>query len=233
MNNIQKLLEESPEAYYWAGFLMADGSFNHQHNSLELSLSKTDRGHLEKFGKFIDRPVLSYKHRNKNRFGSKGLFYRVAGTDNTHIPVLLKKFDYKQKKTYNPPTKININDDNLFLCFLIGFIDGDGSINIKRYKGREERKDCYIRIENHSSWLKILSSFRKRLYNISDIQEKHFSKIGSKGFLTSRGYAQINIGNSKAIWTLKNKIKEFNLPVLERKWLKVQDTFSTKFERNI
>lgn len=49
---LYKLLENSPEAYYWLGFLFADGHFT-QSNRLILSLSIKDKEQLEKFIKFI------------------------------------------------------------------------------------------------------------------------------------------------------------------------------------
>lgn len=49
---LYKLLENSPEAYYWLGFLFADGHFT-QSNRLVLSVSIKDKVHLERFIKFI------------------------------------------------------------------------------------------------------------------------------------------------------------------------------------
>ena len=47
---IERLLEETPETYYWIGFLMADGciSFNQSRNDYHLSLaiSQKDKEHL-------------------------------------------------------------------------------------------------------------------------------------------------------------------------------------------
>lgn len=51
-NNIHKLLLETEEAYYWAGFLTADGSFS-KNFRLSLKLSKKDKSHEYKFRNFI------------------------------------------------------------------------------------------------------------------------------------------------------------------------------------
>ena len=53
---MQRLLEESNEAYYWIGFLLADGSFG-KTERLSLKLASKDDDHVRKFAKFVGRPV--------------------------------------------------------------------------------------------------------------------------------------------------------------------------------
>ena len=45
---------DTEEKAYWLGFLFADGSVSARDNQVELSLSSIDRGHLQKFRRFLE-----------------------------------------------------------------------------------------------------------------------------------------------------------------------------------
>jgi hypothetical protein len=101
---------------------------------------------------------------------------------------------------------------------LIGFIDGDGTI-----QDRKITKVKFVGIKCHSSWLQILNLFIERL---SD-------QVGVKipvGKINARGYARVFITNNIHIKYLKNKAIEFNLPILTRKWDKIDLNFVSKQE---
>jgi len=65
---LERLLENTPEAYYWIGFLMADGNFDiHGYvNRLTLFLSEKDKEHIQKFSQFIEVPVTTRKEKENN-----------------------------------------------------------------------------------------------------------------------------------------------------------------------
>lgn len=48
--NLQRLLEDTPEAFYWIGFLLADGSFSKG----RIRFAIKDVEQLYRFGTFID-----------------------------------------------------------------------------------------------------------------------------------------------------------------------------------
>lgn len=131
--NLSKLLENNSCAYYWIGFLLADGTINHETMRLKLTLAKKDLSHVERFHKFIQ----SSQNISLNT---------VSCQDKLTVPKIIDKFDLKKRKTYNPPEKQLELDINLMALY-IGFIDGDGSI-----KKVHKRKDCNIIIKVHSSW---------------------------------------------------------------------------------
>ena len=113
--DISKLLENTFEAWYWVGFLLADGSFNN--NRLKLTLAIKDKEHLLKFASFI-------KYTGSLLETDKSVSVAVQNTD--LVKKLCSKYENLSKKTYKPPTILsNLSKDTLY-CILAGFIDGDG-----------------------------------------------------------------------------------------------------------
>lgn len=225
-HNLQKLLNETPEAYYWIGFIMADGYIDHINNRIKLQLN--DKEQVNKFRKFI-----GYPHVVKNKYNSyikgkqyKGHNYYVYISDTILVPEIIEKFDFKPRKTYNPP-EINITNDNLFTSFLIGFIDGDG--NIKKQSGK--RYDCRIRIKCHSSWKDLLTSFVRRIYTIFNIE--HYNAViqqPPKAKINKNGYAEIAIANSMVLCSLRNFCRLHSLPIITRKWDVIPSKPSTRYK---
>lgn len=132
-NNIDFLMQESLESYYWLGFIFADGHISN--GRLIIGLSKQDSNHLQKLA-----DKLSCKLSIKNNKCSIGVM------DKKKIKILVDKYNISNIKTYIPPNIYNITGDNL-IAFKIGFIDGDGSI-----KNVYKRKDFNIIIKCHSNW---------------------------------------------------------------------------------
>lgn len=192
--NLSVLLEDNYIAYYWLGFLMADGHFTK--NRIVLTLATKDQNQVQKFSDFIQ---------NKGNIQIRKINAGVAAMDAKIVPKIREKFSIKNRKTYEPCDLTNITDDNLLLALLIGFIDGDGSI------GKQSENSYYLRIKCHNSWLNnffIFYDLLKRLTNIDSPKPK----------ILNSGYAFIGISKNKIIKYLKNKTIEMNLPVLERKW---------------
>lgn len=202
-SDLSVLLKETPEAYYWIGFLLADGSFNKHRISLGLSIK--DKVHLLKFVEFI---------KFTGTLDETDIKCTVRAMDNKIVPKIMHKFDIKNRKTYNPP-QINFTqlNKNLLLSLICGFIDGDGCI-----KYQFKRKDFVLTIKCHASWLNILNQFGKILGD-----ETHCK-------LNSAGYAVLNITNTKLLKQLKLKVLSLNLPLLTRKWDRIDLNFRSKYE---
>lgn len=139
----------------------------------------------------------------------------LAIMDKRLVPQICQKFDIKPNKTYNPP-KISILEkfsDSQFLSFLIGFIDGDGCIK-KVYK----RKDAVIGFHCHKSWKYILQYFNQRI----------LETVGCKSpgiRIDKYGYISLGFTNSIIVNFLKIKALELKLPILKRKWNRIDETF--------
>ena len=201
--DLSKLLEESYEAYYWIGFILADGSI--EDNRLKITLAIKDKEHLEKFAKFIN-------YDGEVVVTSKNQVY--IGCKNVEIiPLLCKKFNILSNKTYNPPETISKFDLDLQYCLLAGFIDGDGCIQNQS----NGRKDFSLRIKNHSSWEHILKEFNQLIDN-SD----KFVRVKNSG------YVELIISNTEILKSFKRKIETYNLPLMSRKWEIINYDYESK-----
>jgi hypothetical protein len=121
------------ESAYWLGFLMADGCiFNARGapSGIQIALSSIDRGHLEKFRKFIgsNAPirVLPLRHGPNSMDGSKPLaFIRVCSRAIAKAAI---QFGVTPAKSLTAQCKqLEMNRH-----FWRGVIDGDGSIFVDR-----------------------------------------------------------------------------------------------------
>lgn len=204
-SNFLPLLKDNNESYYWIGFLLADGCLTRK-KLLKLSLSIKDLKHLEKFAKLINTNILftSKKWNDKEYLGCT-----TTIMDLRYIDQFIIKFDFKNQKSYNPPSieKLPKNDD-LFLSLFIGFIDGDGCIY-------SNTNSLFLSIQIHYSWLEWLNCCLTRL--------KAISKIKINKARLYKKYAIINIHNKELLYFLKEKTTNLNLPILERKWNKISN----------
>lgn len=213
------LLEEVPETYYWIGFLLADGTFYEKTRAIGLCLSDKDKEHLINFIKYIKSDcVITTRKNNFNSYdGEFSKLHQIWVSYKNIVTDIINKFGICPKKTYNPPNLPLIADDDLFISMFIGFIDGDGSISYVNNKYTE------IRIKIHKSWDLLLQSFVCRLYAMVDLTYP-------KGRYVLKKYYVSSIGNSKVIKLLKNKAIELNLPILQRKWEKIDLNFVSSKE---
>ena len=204
-SNLSVLLENTPLSFYWMGFLAADGCFSTKR--LKLTLAYRDMEHVVKFANYISCS-------GHCRYDNK---YEVRAQDAFTIPKILEKFRLNRAKTYHPPD-ITWMSDELFLAFFVGFVDGDGCI-----KYQTGRKDCVLQIKVHSSWLEnlqIMSDWISELAGISPV----------KANINNSGYASVVFGNCILLRFLKKKVQEMQLPVLCRKWNKIDENRVSRYE---
>lgn len=199
--DLSSLLEETPEAYYWVGFLLADGHF--ENGRIKFHLALRDAEQIRKFASFI-KWTGNFEDRGKLGIG-------VSAKHTEVVEILCDKFDIKQDKTYDPPNTILNHNKELLKCLLIGFIDGDGNIE-NQYK----RKDCFIRIKVHKSWNEILKEFCE----LVGYDTKHVR-------LNNKGYCELCFSDSNIVTELKKKSNE--LPVLDRKWKKIDEDYISRY----
>ena len=102
-----------------------------------------------------------------------------------------------------------MNTEEKLVSFIIGFIDADGHVCKDKRKGRENYIEITIKL--HSSWKDVLEEMGNRLYDV--LKFNHPNTIINKC-----GYAKVCFGRKDIIKLLCNKIRELNLPVMERKW---------------
>lgn len=183
------LLQDTPLAYYWIGFIMADGHI-HKAKRLKVALSNKDQHHLLTLAWFLQ----------VNKVRARPEYSEFSVMDTESIGKLCHKFDIRQNKTIKPCNICWIKKDLLKALF-IGFIDGDGSI--RKQHGRE---DACLWIKCHGAWLGNLNIFSQAFLG------------KSQAYLNKDGYANLNIGNHLILKDLKQFAIDNNLPKLERKW---------------
>lgn len=212
------LLSEDLQAYYWIGYLMADGYMHDGLGQVVLVSALKDKEHLENFAKFLRSSAKVYKA-GKTGHALKGeKQVRVSVADINNCPLIKEKFDWKIKKTYNPPSPQVLaqvlSEKDKFLSYLIGFIDGDGYIN---------KKSSVIKIENHKSW--------RCFYEFVIAQLNKFDIINNSPTiqLNKKRYGTV-VFRQNLSFILKRFIIDKGLIVLKRKWSNVDETKLIKIE---
>lgn len=216
---LKRLLEDTPEAYYWLGFILADGCFmkpkGRSVSRLSVGVSKKDRDHLLKYSNFIkfkgkinkSDPSTIVFPANKSGVIQSGGSVTITSTNSQIVPKIASKLGVSERKTYNPPKKLPKTKDSLLTCLLIGFIDGDGSI-CSRNNGYAS-----ISITSYKAWEHILLEFKSLLKRMTP----------KENILISYEKEQVilSINNAATLRELKLVAEKFNLPVLERKWKRI------------
>ena len=165
----------------------------------------------------------NYKLYNQLYKGFKSTILII--TSNQIISDLIKNFNITEKKslTLIPPMLDTIYKD----CFIIGLIDGDGSIG--RYKINRANTDPSLSISCVGT--KEIIQFIKK--DLKKYQEKKstnlFCRDKNKNFYSYR----ISAANARKIFQFyyENYIQKYNLPVLSRKWTKDYYEYCINFKR--
>lgn len=214
--NVDILLNEMNQTYYYIGLLMADGYFTNK--KLVFSQSIKSKDMVFNLGKYIncstikvDNTIRDVKILNKATKSNGKVILSMKNA--IIIPKILNKFDIKYEKhnktkTYYPPS-INIFKDmcdEKLLAYIIGFIDGDGHISKERNGGNS------IIITTHINWLDIINYWGYRLSKIYDIE------VSDKSITTHGDIIRFKIYNSKIIKQINQFINDSGLVVNGNKW---------------
>lgn len=215
------LLDESLQSLYWMGFILADG--NLFYNRLTIKLSIKDVAHLQKFVDYIKAPNSIKIYKALCNFTGRETTKAYFCTSNIEIITeLAAKFDINSNKTYHPPIIENYKlSAEQFNSLLLGFIDGDGSINPTGAKLKTGEKRYYVNIGVHASWRDNIIFLKRTLYDHYDMYKTGYDGDVSSHVYDKRGGLRISIGKFKVLQELKRFALINNLPILERKWNKI------------
>lgn len=212
-SNMNVLLENNLETFYWIGFILADGHINNKIR-IKITLSYRDIEHLMKFSKYIECDNIQ----------SDDISCTITLQNKDVCPKICEKFDIKSDKTYFPPNfELFKFSKELIFSLIIGIIDGDGNIS-RVYK----REDSNLRIHLHKSWLNNLIFIENFLYDYFSInKEKNYSKIGNDG------YSNLTISNNIILKKIKKECIRLNLPIMKRKWDNIDEDRPTRGEKKL
>lgn len=149
----KKLLTINKESMYWAGFLLADGCFSKEERKVKISLSSSilDELHIIKFKKWLNT--------NNEIYYSKDNCCSISVYSKKYVPTIMEFWGFSFRKTYIPYEIPNmIFNHELFPYFIVGLIDGDGSIVKTKYSYK-------ISITQHVSQLSFLTKLNSYLKN--------------------------------------------------------------------
>ena len=203
------LLCKSNLSFYWLGFMLADAHFS-KLNRIKITLSLKDLSHLEKIKQFLPGKISVQTNRK----------YPTCSwcvMDSRSVKELKERYSISERKTFVEPNLSSLNVEQMF-CLIVGFIDGDGSIT-----NQHGRTDCFLRIKVHANWEKTLNLF-------ADIIASIFSEFTRpKVLINSKGYCEFRISNNEVLRRMRKMALSLELPVMERKWQKIDLEASHKY----
>ena len=219
VGSIEPLLQDTPDAFYWVGFIFADGSVINNKTRLSVSLAEKDHEHLRKLALFLSTTTKVYIE--NGGWVDNAPFCKLRIQDKQRVPRLCEKFGLKSRKTYNPPT-LCINNDNLFVSFLCGFIDGDGCIVINK-----NRKNCInITIKVHGSWMDALRYMEHRIYEALQLTKYRDVDLTS---MNKKGFAVLRISDNTLIRKMKQRAVDLGIPIMSRKWDRIDTSLVSRY----
>lgn len=206
-NKFSPLLNDTIENWYWYGFIIGDGNFSKSY--LRVTLHKDDLNHLLKLSNKLNSII-----QIKNNYST------LCIGDSSNFELLKTKLGVSvNNKTQNSIKFPTINDE-LFFSYIIGLIDADGCIEIRKNKASQ------LKIELYHTWLENLTIIQSFL--------KNYLNIDSKVLINNRGYALFRISGHKNILKIKKKAQELKISYLDRKWINIlEDTRGCNFYREI
>lgn len=149
---------DSKEKAYWLGFIAADGTITS--NEITIQLQARDKEHLLKFSKAVRGNFTLREIKGTNNFGKEYFHYRVGTRCNEWVNDLSQYGIAPNKSLELDPPDIN---EEFIPYWIIGLMDGDGSINWNRDK---------IRI-SFTGTKEVLSFIKEKLNSNAVIGKEH------------------------------------------------------------
>lgn len=210
IGNLEILLNGSSKSWYWIGFILADGCVKGNH--LQVLQSLKDKDHLEKFASYVGSKTREMRGNDSKGYSNLSV---VAISQPLVISKLRDLLGLQDRKSYNPPTKLEVLTQDQLLWVLAGFIDGDGCISVAT---KNQYKSYTIKISCHISWLPVFELWSRRLSNLPF--KTPFSVISRSRTRNGKleESAHFNKSSLSDLKWLKSFYQASDLPLLDRKW---------------
>lgn len=198
----------SLESAYWAGFIAADGNIYIQeckYPKLQIQVQNRDREILEQFSVAVDYTGNLVEQSQRNAIGIYlNSCYGMAKDLERIYNIVPKK-----SLVAIPP---NITDPELIKAFIVGYIDGDGSISVTTKKDFRQKNTYIYQITTLS-----IAGTQEMLSWIGDFFYSICGKRNKVNISTGSRIYQYQISGNKAEHILQDlyKVPIWKLP---RKW---------------
>lgn len=180
------------EDSYWAGFIAADGTIHKNGYQLNITLQEKDRDQLEYF-KFFSKTKSEIKRKQYIKsFKPENIYYSIDIYSKEICYNLYKNYNITSNKslTYSPPNMDILNK----LCFLVGYIDGDGSITYNKYKSKKYPVLAIAGTYKTINWIKKVINIvldRKVKFSVNKNGETYVLRFTGKNVLDLYDYVDV------------------------------------------
>lgn len=197
----------TPEVAYWAGFLMADGSLGREGtNGWRLSLTQQERD-IDHLRSFCDAIGLDRQFIKPSRARYRDKVYSLYRVEVYHptLGAVMRPWGIVPDKTHNY-AEPNVPDE-LLPDYLRGWLDGDGSIAVRKWTV------AMMIVGNHEALNWYASALRRLGYD-GGLSMKH--KDG-------KCYARLYVTGRLQVRRIAELLHATSLPRLDRKWAKLSE----------
>lgn len=190
---------------YWLGFLYADGYVLNSQDKIGLSLSISDREHLEKFANEIKFTGEVKDYEEKQGY-AKGKMYSRILISSKQMKQSLIANGVLEKKTsiLKFPTREQV-PVNLIWHFIRGYFDGDGSLTHSHVQKNGMRNYC-IKITGTYDMIQNI----QRIFQTNVKEEQRYPKRNIDNY-------SITIGGNKQVFRILKSLYHEATIYLERK----------------
>jgi len=209
----------SLENCYYAGFIAADGYLSTRAHTLKIEIQTRDKRLLENFkhATSYNGPIKDIQRARHYNSTKHKTYYTnticISGCQSWYND-LLKHFNITPQKTFRlqPPNLTNLEH---IYAFIIGYIDGDGSLFWSYNKSRN-KYDYYFTLEGASE--EFIKWVEKQFRTIIDREQKIFTRT----YINQANMYRLRYVNKNGI-IITNFLQNINTVYrLERKWNKLE-----------
>lgn len=154
--------KDTPESFYWAGFMAADGCIKEKSNSkiVSIGLAIKDYNHLQKF-----KDTVKFTGPISTKTDNKSVEINIYSIK---LAQALKRFNVVPRKTHIYDFPEWLEDHPLVNHFMRGYNDGDGGFYLRDpYKKGRKIKQLWFEIRGNQHFLQIFNKILARECEIS------------------------------------------------------------------